>query len=96
MIRRWLTLAGLLLASWLPIYTTPGEAWDLRTHWALTDQAVNRALNVSTGLAGYLTDVGIQKTDTFNPAARTNPERLADCVFLFRRDSLGRWLIEEL
>jgi hypothetical protein len=69
--------AAFLVTAALQISAVPGSAWDLTTHWRLTDQAVNNALNASTGLAGYLTDVGIQKTDTFNPAARTNPERLA-------------------
>jgi hypothetical protein len=91
MIRRWLTLAGLLLTPWLPVYSTPSEAWDLRTHWAITDQAVNDALNASTGLAGYLTDVGIQKTDTFDPAAATPQPQLA----FFRNTGTPRdWMIE--
>ena len=78
MTRRRRTFALLVLPLGLLIYATPGEAWDLRTHWALTDQAVNNALNKSTGLAAYLGDVGIQSTDKFNPTARTTPEFLAE------------------
>ena len=80
-------VATSLLAVWLASQSAPITAYELRTHWEITQHA----FDVSQGVATYLSDVGIDTSDIFDPGSATSPAQLD----LFENKGRPRdWMIE--
>jgi hypothetical protein len=81
------SIAILLIAIVLLGPAGSGVAYDLRTHGAIT----GNAFDASTRLKGYLDDVGLKPTDTFDAASVTPRRELA----LFENTGTAQdWMIE--